>query len=155
MKSQLIYNCDLKEWELLRRFSQPPTANIGGWYILCKYHKKNSIPNCKTIKTIETGVYRSHYVFHVSCSDSLLELTYVKDRFLAVVHFLIILSLLWISCISILSFTLQGLLISFFGIFFCALIYVAEASLRKKAFGAMENYIQTYILFPKPLNRRH
>lgn len=111
MKSQLTYHCHMKEWELLKRFSSSQTARMDSWYIICRYHNKNAIPGIRTIKTIENGIYRFHCTFRVDCSDSLLELTYIRDRFLTFIHALILIILAGISCIGIFSFTLP----SFFG----------------------------------------
>lgn len=110
MNSRLTYNCCMKEWELLKRFYSQPIPHIGAWYLIHTYYSKTSVPNCKTIKTIETGTYRLHCVFRVNCSDSLIELIYVRDWFLSIVHFLISLLLIGLSCIGIFSFTFAGLL---------------------------------------------
>lgn len=149
MKSQLTYHCHMKEWELLKRFSSPQTAHMDSWYIIFRYHNKNAIPGIRTIKTIENGIYRFHCTFRVDCSDSLLELTYIRDRFLTFIHALILIILAGISCIGIFSFTLPGFLGGLCGLAVCALLIFLQKQLKKQTFSNMDKYIQTFILSEK------
>lgn len=139
----------MKEWELLKRFSSSQTARMDSWYIICRYHNKNAIPGIRTIKTIENGIYRFHCRFRVECSDSLLELTYIRDRFLTFIHALILIILAGISCIGIFSFTLPGFLGGLCGLAVCVLLIFLQKQLKKQAFSNMDKYIQTFILSEK------
>lgn len=146
MNSRLTYHCQMKNWELVKHFSSPQTAYIEGWNIICNYHKKNQLPNCKTIKTVEVGIHRYNYLFSVSCSDSLLELVHIKKWYYTAIHTLIYLSFIFISCLGFFSFTYSGFFGGLLGISFCVLLISLEMSLRKRAYYIIDKYINTFII---------
>ena len=146
MNKRLTYHCQMKEWELLKRFSATETSHIGSWYLICKYQKKNLLPGCRTIQSIESGTHRFHCVFQVHCSDSFLELTYVRNKLLTAIHAFILLYLALMSGSGIFSGTNEGLVFGFLSLVFCALLLYAQLSLKKKAFHITDQFVQTHIL---------